>query len=103
MKLFPKTCVLTVILAFLVAAPIVCDRAFGGDDGHPDIVLIMADNLGHGDLSCYGCPDIKTPNIDSIAAAGVRFTNFYSNGPECSPTRTARTGNLSTMPCGFGV
>lgn len=55
----------------------------------PDIVLIMADNLGYGDLSCYGCPDIQTPNIDSIAAAGVRFTNFYSNGPECSPTRTA--------------
>lgn len=55
----------------------------------PDIVLIVADNLGHGDLSCYGCQDIKTPNIDSIATDGVRFTNFYSNGPECSPTRTA--------------
>ncbi|MEQ9406468.1 MAG: sulfatase-like hydrolase/transferase [Fuerstiella sp.] len=57
--------------------------------GRPDIVLIVADNLGHGDLSCYGCPDIRTPNIDRIAAQGVRFTNFYSNGPECSPTRTA--------------
>lgn len=55
----------------------------------PDVVLIVADNLGNGDLSCYGCPDIKTPNIDAIATQGVRFTNFYSNGPECSPTRTA--------------
>ena len=55
----------------------------------PDIVLIVADNLGHGDLGCYGCRDIQTPNIDAIAAEGVRFTNFYSNGPECSPTRTA--------------
>lgn len=55
----------------------------------PDIVLIMADNLGHGDLSCYGCTDIQTPNIDRIAQQGVRLTNFYSNGPECSPTRTA--------------
>lgn len=55
----------------------------------PDIVLIVADNLGYGDLSCYGCPDIRTPNIDRIAAEGVRLTNFYSNGPECSPTRTA--------------
>ena len=55
----------------------------------PNVVLIMADNLGHGDLSCYGCRDIKTPNIDRLAAQGVRFTNFYSNGPECSPTRTA--------------
>ncbi len=55
----------------------------------PDIVLIVADNLGNGDLSCYGCPDIQTPNIDRLADQGVRFTNFYSNGPECSPTRTA--------------
>ena len=55
----------------------------------PDIILIVADNLGHGDLSCYGCPDIQTPNIDRIASQGIRFTNFYANGPECSPTRTA--------------
>jgi N-acetylgalactosamine-6-sulfatase len=55
----------------------------------PNIVLIVADNLGHGDLSCYGCPDIKTPTIDQLASDGVRFTNFYANGPECSPTRTA--------------
>lgn len=55
----------------------------------PDIILIVADNLGNGDLGCYGCSDIETPNIDRIAAEGVRFTNFYSNGPECSPTRTA--------------
>jgi len=55
----------------------------------PNVVLIVADNLGHGDLSCYGCPDITTPNIDKLAAQGVRFNNFYSNGPECTPTRTA--------------
>ena len=63
--------------------------AFAAEPSRPDIVLIVADNLGHGDLSCYGCQDIQTPHIDSIAKAGVRFTNFYSNGPECSPTRTA--------------
>ena len=61
----------------------------GANAAAPDIVLIVADNLGHGDLGCYGCRDIQTPHIDAIAAAGVRFTNFYSNGPECSPTRTA--------------
>ncbi|MEA1951571.1 MAG: sulfatase-like hydrolase/transferase [Planctomycetota bacterium] len=60
-----------------------------GQAKKPDIVLIVADNLGNGDLSCYGCRDIQTPNIDRLAAQGVRFTNFYSNGPECSPTRTA--------------
>lgn len=74
----------------------------------PDIILIVADNLGHGDLSCYGCPDIQTPNIDRIAAEGVRFTNFYSNGPECSPTRTALlTGRyqqrLLGLECALGT
>lgn len=74
----------------------------------PNIVLIVADNLGNGDLSCYGCKDIQTPHIDSIAAGGVRFTNFYSNGPECSPTRTAlMTGRyqqrLVGLECALGT
>ena len=55
----------------------------------PNIVLILADDLGYGDIACYGCEDTRTPNIDRIATEGVRFTSFYSNGPECSPTRTA--------------
>ena len=61
----------------------------GANAAAPDIVLIVADNLGHGDLGCYGCRDIQTPHIAAIAAAGVRFPKFYSNGPECSHTRTA--------------
>lgn len=77
-------------------------------ESRTDIVLIMADNLGHGDLSCYGCADIRTPHIDSIAADGVRLTNFYSNGPECSPTRTALlTGRyqqrLRGLECALGT
>jgi len=55
----------------------------------PNIVFILADDLGYGDLGCYGRQDIKTPAIDGIAAEGVRFTQYYANGPECSPTRTA--------------
>jgi arylsulfatase A-like enzyme len=51
-------------------------------------VLIVADDLGYGDLGCFGCPDIPTPNIDSIARAGVRFTQAYAY-PTCSPTRAA--------------
>lgn len=74
----------------------------------PDIILIVADNLGHGDVGCYGCPDIETPNIDRIAAQGVRLTQFYSNGPECSPTRTALlTGRyqqrLPGLECALGT
>src|SRR5688572_5644943 len=55
----------------------------------PNIVLLLADDLGYADVGCYGCPDIRTPHIDGLAKQGLRLTNFYSNGPECSPTRTA--------------
>ena len=55
----------------------------------PNIILIVADDLGYGDISSYGCRDIKTPNIDMLASEGVRFTSFYANGPVCSPTRAA--------------
>ncbi len=54
-----------------------------------NVVLIMADDLGYGDLSCYGNSNIKTPNIDKLAAEGIRFTDFHSNGVVCSPTRAA--------------
>ena len=53
----------------------------------PNIVLIMADDLGYGDLGCYGNSNIETPNIDALAANGLRFTDFHSSGPMCSPTR----------------
>ena len=55
----------------------------------PNIVFILADDLGYGDLGCYGRKDIQTPRLDAMARDGVRFTAHYANGPECSPTRTA--------------
>ena len=55
----------------------------------PNIVFILADDMGYGDLGCYGHPRAKTPVLDKLAREGVRFTQHYSNGPECSPTRTA--------------
>src|SRR5260370_3565846 len=54
----------------------------------PNVVFILADDLGYGDLSAYGS-EIRTPNIDSIGRQGIRFTQFYSNAPECTPTRSA--------------
>ncbi|MDI9583346.1 MAG: sulfatase-like hydrolase/transferase [Acidobacteriota bacterium] len=53
----------------------------------PNIIVILADDLGYGELSVQGCQDIPTPNIDSIAAAGVRFTDGYVSCPVCAPTR----------------
>ncbi len=55
----------------------------------PNIVFILADDLGYGDLGCYGREDIETPHLDAMAQRGVRFTAHYANGPECTPTRTA--------------
>jgi arylsulfatase A-like enzyme len=55
----------------------------------PNIIFILADDLGYGDLASYGRTDIRTPNLDRLAADGVRFTNHYANGAECTPTRTA--------------
>jgi N-acetylgalactosamine-6-sulfatase len=68
----------------------------------------MADDLGYGDLGCYGCTDIRTPAIDNLAAEGVRFTTFYANAPECTPTRTALlTGRyqhrVGGLECALGI
>ena len=61
----------------------------------PNVLVILADDLGYGDLSCYGATDLKSPNIDKLIAAGMRFGNFYANCPVCSPTRAAlMTGPL---------
>jgi arylsulfatase A-like enzyme len=54
----------------------------------PNIVFIMADDLGYADVSCYGRPDLSTPNIDRLAAKGVRFLQAYANSAVCSATRT---------------
>jgi arylsulfatase A-like enzyme len=53
----------------------------------PNVVFILADDLGWGDLSCYGRPDYRTPNIDLLASHGVRFTDAYSASAVCTPTR----------------
>lgn len=62
-------------------------RAFAADGKKPNLVLIVADDLGWGELGCQGNRQIPTPHIDSIAKAGVRFTSGYVSCPVCSPTR----------------
>lgn len=55
----------------------------------PNVVIIFADDLGYGDLGCYGSPTIRTPNLDRMAAEGMRFTDFYVASEVCSPSRAA--------------
>ncbi len=78
------------------------------ESARPNIVFILADDLGYGDLACYGREDIRTPNLDQLARQGVRFTHHYANGPECSPTRTAfLTGRyqqwIGGLECAIGT
>ena len=60
-----------------------------GDSAKPNIVMILVDDLGYGDLSSYGATDLKSPHIDLLMAEGMRFDNFYANCPVCSPTRAS--------------
>src|SRR5262245_49185300 len=60
-----------------------------GADHRPNIVFILADDLGWTDLACYGSKYYETPNIDRLASEGMRFTNGYTCGPNCQPTRAA--------------
>ncbi|MEE3221148.1 MAG: sulfatase-like hydrolase/transferase, partial [Planctomycetota bacterium] len=63
-------------------------KTFAEDEPpRPNIVVILCDDLGYGDLACYGHPHIKTPNLDRLAAAGIRLTACYSAAPVCSPSR----------------
>ena len=70
-----------VLAAFACASPAQARK--------PNIIFILADDLGYGDLSCYGRPDYKTPVLDQLAREGIRFTDNYSAAPLCTPTRVA--------------
>ena len=80
----PRLVTLTLALALAFALASVC-RAAAAD--RPNIILIFADDLGYGDLGCFGHPTIRTPHIDGIARRGVKLTSFYT-APSCVPART---------------
>ena len=67
----------------LVAVPVQAQQE------RPNVLIILVDDLGYGDLSSYGAEDLKTPQVDRLVARGMRFSNFYANCPVCSPTRAS--------------
>ena len=68
---------------------VVCLGTFTYAQPKPNVILILVDDMGYGDLGCYGGKAIPTPHIDALARGGMRFTDFHSNGVVCSPTRAA--------------
>ena len=65
------------------------EKTAGSVSGRPNIVVILADDHGYGDLSSYGGPNLHTPNLDQLVSEGIKFTQFYANSPVCSPSRAA--------------
>jgi arylsulfatase A-like enzyme len=101
---------------FCLSIPVLCTLfACPGNRGstgknlpeNPNIIFVMVDDMGYGDLGCYGQKEIKTPNIDHLASEGIRFTNFYSGSPVCAPARSVlmtgqHTGH-TTVRGNFGI
>ena len=75
--------------ALTAALGCACAAGAAPAKARPNIVIIVADDLGYGDLGCYGNSDIRTPALDRMAAEGVRLTEFYTPAPTCSPARAA--------------
>ncbi len=97
---------LTLIIGFLVATGLACAA-----DPRPNVVLFLADDLGYGELGCYGNAAAITPNLDRFAAEGLKFTDCHSACPVCSPSRAAlltgrhpyRTGIFTWIPEGSPI
>jgi hypothetical protein len=82
---------LFVALLFTLGAPAAAAE-------RPNVVVILCDDLGYGDLACYGHPTIRTPNLDSLAAQGWRLTDCYAASPVCSPSRVGPPDRADPYP-----
>ena len=86
---------IAVLPAHLFVSPSAADQA------PPNIVFLLADDMGYGDLGCFGSPVIKSPHLDRLAAQGVRLTDCYAASPNCSPARTGMLTGRSPYRVGM--
>jgi len=88
---------LVLLVPTLLVLPLWADSIQAAD--RPNVIFIMADDLGYGDLGCYGQQRIKTPAIDRLAAEGMRFTDFYAGSTVCAPSRCVLMTGYHTGRC----
>ena len=92
---------LSVLLFFVLNAPV----SFASGVDRPNVIVIFCDDLGYGDLGCFGHPTIRTPQLDKMASEGQKWTQFYAAAPVCTPSRAGlQTGRYPVRSgmCGFG-
>jgi arylsulfatase A-like enzyme len=93
-----------VVLAATIAVSDQASAAHAATPAKPNIVFILADDLGYGDLGCYGATAVHTPNVDRLAREGLRFTSGYSTSATCTPSRySLLTGEYAFRQRGTGV
>ena len=83
---------LTRCISLLVASALLTASSFAAEPPRPNIIFILADDLGYGDLGCYGQTLIKTPRLDQMAAEGMRLTDFYAGNTVCSLAKCVDDG-----------
>ena len=108
MRIGRYLCVLFGLLSWFQAAASARGEVAGPASRRPpNVILILADDLGSAELGCYGQKKIRTPRIDRMAAEGLRFTRFYAGSPVCAPSRctllTGKHGGHAYTPQEFGL
>ncbi|MNP92698.1 Arylsulfatase [compost metagenome] len=91
-------------ILLLIGTTVFCQKKGSATKSTPNVIFIYADDLGYGDLSCYGATKLKTPNIDKLAAKGVRMTNAHATAATCTPSRySLMTGQFPWRRQGTGI
>ena len=85
----PPLRIMSLISACFIAIAMISQAQAQADRTRPNIIIILADDIGYGDLSCYGATKIKTPNLDKLATQGIRYTDAHCAAAVCTPTRYA--------------